>query len=125
MRTWSACLNESGGELMLAKACFSFPKAEWYIGNEQMRAYRGLSIDDFDFGGLRVLDKDGDKWIKLNSLGDKVSFLGAKLYYSFSVLASELLGCKRNCIDVRCELWLCQSGKDLIMVSWLYMTQPI
>ena len=51
-----------------------------------------------------MLDKDGGKWIKLNSLGDRVSFLGVKLYYSFSVLASELLSCKRNCIVVRCEL---------------------
>lgn len=34
---------------MLAKAYFSFPNAECYIGNEPMRAYRGLYIDDFDF----------------------------------------------------------------------------
>ena len=69
MSTWSTCLNESAGELMLATACFSFPNAEWYIGNKPMKAYRGLYIDDFDFWGLRVLDKDEDKWIKLNSLG--------------------------------------------------------
>uniref|UniRef100_A0A7N2N077 F-box domain-containing protein n=2 Tax=Quercus lobata TaxID=97700 RepID=A0A7N2N077_QUELO len=90
-------LVEAGGELLVVEAYIPFPNAEGFIGSE---SYRGLCIDYFE---VSKLNKEGGKWVKVNSLGDWVLFLG--IYSSFSVLASELPGCKRNCIVVTQPRW--------------------
>ena len=104
-------LVEAGGELLVVEAYLSFPNAEGFIGSE---SYRGLCIDYFE---VFKLNKEGDKWVKVNSLGDWVLFLG--VYSSFSVLASELPGCKGNCIVVTQPRWkeLNVDGHDTYVVE--------
>ena len=57
-------LVEAGGELLVVEAYIPFPNAEGFIGSE---SYRGLCIDYFE---VSKLNKEGDKWVKVNSLGD-------------------------------------------------------
>lgn len=42
------------------------------------------------------LDKSGEKWIKVENLGDRIIFLGD--FCAFSALSSDFVGCKGNCI---------------------------
>uniref|UniRef100_A0A2N9HBM6 F-box domain-containing protein n=1 Tax=Fagus sylvatica TaxID=28930 RepID=A0A2N9HBM6_FAGSY len=105
-------LVESGGDLLLVETYLSSSNIEEYFDNE---GYKGLYLGAFE---VFKLDKEGDNWVKLNSLEDRVLFLGVNS--SFSVLASELPGCKGNCIVVTQPRWkgFNQDGYDIYVVDF-------
>ncbi|XP_074330511.1 F-box protein SKIP23 [Apium graveolens] len=62
-------------------------------GDEEFDCYMSERTVRFE---VFKLDKSGEKWIKVENLGDRIIFLGDNC--AFSGLASDFVGCKGNCI---------------------------